>query len=112
MAEPMLRTLWAVAKSPELSMTDEELHIVVEAHTGKKSIRALSKRELDMMIRILRDMQTSTGGGHKKNRPYKGNPGTENQRRKIYKLTQELGWDKKSRINGMCMRMFKIASVE
>lgn len=31
-------------KVSELSMTDEELHLLVSAHTGKDSIKALNKR--------------------------------------------------------------------
>ena len=46
MASPTIKMLWGLAKSPELSMTDEELHLLVSAHTGKDSIRALNKREL------------------------------------------------------------------
>lgn len=41
-----------------------------------------------------------------------GNPATENQRKKVYKLTQELGWEKPARVNGLCMKMFKVSSVE
>ena len=37
---------------------------------------------------------------------------TENQRKKVYKLTQELGWEKPARVNGLCMKMFKVSSVE
>ena len=36
---------------------------------------------------------------------------TANQRRKVYKLMQELGWNEK-RINGMCRRMYKIDRLE
>ena len=36
---------------------------------------------------------------------------TQNQRRKVYKLMQALGWNEK-RINGMCRRMFKIDRLE
>ena len=30
----------------------------------------------------------------------------------IFKLTQELGWDKPSRVNGMCRKMFGVGAVE
>ncbi len=49
MASPTIKMLWGLAKSPELSMTDEELHLLVSAHTGKDSIRALNKRELGVI---------------------------------------------------------------
>ena len=53
MASPTIKMLWGLAKSPELSMTDEELHLLVSAHTGKDSIRALNKRELGTMVWIV-----------------------------------------------------------
>ena len=68
-----IRKLWGIAKSPELRLSDEDLHLVVQEHTGKDSI---------------------------------------NQRKKVYKLTQELGWEKPARVNGLCMKMFKVSSVE
>ena len=39
MAEPTIRMLFGIAKSRELALTDEELHIIVSAHTGKDSIK-------------------------------------------------------------------------
>lgn len=36
--QPSIRTLWAIAKSPELHLTDEDLHAVVYRETGKESI--------------------------------------------------------------------------
>ena len=44
MASPTIRMLWGIAKSPELGMTDEELHLLVLSHTGKDSIKQLNKR--------------------------------------------------------------------
>ena len=55
MASPTIRMLWGIAKSPELGMTDEELHLLVLSHTGKDSIKQLNKRELGMMVSILVD---------------------------------------------------------
>lgn len=107
-----VRTLWGIAKSPELRLTDEELHLVVAAHTGKDSIRALSQRELWKVIRTLGAMKESAGkapgsGGRKR-----GNPSTENQRKKIYMLARSLGWDNPARLNGFCGKMFQVGSVE
>ena len=50
MANPTIRMLWGLAKSQELCLTDEELHLLVSAHTGKDSIRSLNKRELETMV--------------------------------------------------------------
>lgn len=112
MASPTIRMLWGLAKSPELSMTDEELHLLVSAHTGKDSIKALNKRELGTMVSVLQNMKDSSSKGTRNRQRQTGNVGTENQRKKIYKLTEELGWDKKARVNGLCKKMFKVSSVE
>lgn len=45
-SQPSIKRVWGIAKSPELKLTDEELHLLVQAHTGKDSIKALNKREL------------------------------------------------------------------
>lgn len=42
-------------------MTDEELHLLVSAHTGKDSIRALNKRELGTMVSVLQNMKDWIG---------------------------------------------------
>ena len=41
-----IRTLWAIAKSPELHMDSEDLHAVVYRETGKDSLKKLSQNEL------------------------------------------------------------------
>lgn len=93
-------------------MTDEELHLVVSAHTGKDSIRELNKSELRLVIGILAGMKDSASGRKRSDRRNRGLAGTANQRRKIYKLTESLGWDSPARINGLCKKMFRIACVE
>ncbi len=112
MAEPTIRMLFGIAKSRELALTDEELHIIVSAHTGRDSIRQLSRRELGTVIGVLIDMKNSAARNGREGRKEKGNTGTANQRKKIYKLTETLGWDKPARINGLCRKMFGIACVE
>ena len=37
--QPSIRTLWAIAKSPELHMTEEDLHAVVFRETRKESLK-------------------------------------------------------------------------
>lgn len=42
-----------------------------------------------------------------------GNPQTVAQRRKIYKLTEELGWnDNPARLNGFILKMFRVSRIE
>ncbi len=111
-AQPGIRQLWGIAKSPELRLTDEELHVLVEGHTGKSSIRDLNRRELQVVLRVLTSMKDSAKRAERGHRGRGGSPATENQRKKIYRLTQELGWDKPSRLSGMCRRMFGVTSME
>ena len=58
-SQPSIKRVWGIAKSPELKLTDEELHLLVQAHTGKDSIKALNKRELQTVIRVLGNMKDS-----------------------------------------------------
>ena len=105
-AQPDIRRIWGIAKSPELKLSDEELHLLVEAHTGKDSIRELNRRECQVVIRVLLGLKDSA---KKTARRSGGTTATENQRKKIYRLAQELGWDRPARVNGMCRRMFKVS---
>ena len=107
-----IKKLWGIAKCPELKLTDEELHMVVETHTGKDSIRKLNKREMKTVIRVLIRMKESASKSEHGSRHPKGSTSTENQRKKIYRLAQELGWDKPERVNGLCRKMFGAERVE
>ena len=105
-----MRTLWGLAKCEELRMTDEELHLVVMAQTGKESIRTLTQKEMSRVVYVLSQMKESSRRGREARMPMCDGT-TQNQRRKVYKLMQALGWNEK-RINGMCRRMFKIERLE
>lgn len=111
-AQSTIKMVWGIAKSPELKLTDEELHLLVAAHTGKESIKALDKGELRTVIRVLVNMKKSAGQQEQGQAKRTGNVGTENQRAKIYKLAQELGWDRPERVNGLCRKMFGTDRVE
>lgn len=112
MAKPTIRMLGGLAKCQELSLTDEELHLIVSAHTGKDSIKQLNQRELGTVIGVLGNMKSSASKNGRSDRQTRGNTGTVNQRKKIYRLTERLGWDKPARVNGLCKRMFGVACVE
>lgn len=112
MAKPTIRMLWGLAKCPELSLTDEELHLIVSAHTGKDSIKQLNQRELGIVIGVLGNMKSSASKNGRSDRQTRGNTGTTNQRKKIYRLAERLGWDKPARVNGLCKKMFGVACVE
>lgn len=112
MTKPTIRMVWGLAKCPELSLTDEELHLIVSAHTGKDSIKLLNQRELRTVIGVLGSMKNSAAKNSRGEKKERGNTGTANQRKKIYKLAETLGWDKPARINGLCRKMFGVACVE
>ena len=42
-----IRMLWAIAKSPELKMEDEDLYALIYRETGKESMRKMSQKEID-----------------------------------------------------------------
>lgn len=109
--QPGIKRLWGIAKSPGLRLTDEELHYFVAAHTGKDSIKKLSQRELQQMIGLLTNMRNSAYKAER-GQTVRGNSATENQRKKIYVLARELGWDKPARVNGLCRKMFQVDRVE
>lgn len=112
MAKPSIKMLWGLAKCPELSLTDEELHLIVSAHTGKDSIRQLSQRELGTVIGVLGNMKSSASKNGRSSKQERGNTGTVNQRKKIYRLAEALGWEKQARVNGLCKKMFGVSCVE
>ena len=112
--QPSLRTLWAIAKSPELCLSEEDLHAVVYRETGKESMRKLTQGEGSRLARVLQNMKTSAG--HRSNQEparEKGNPRTAAQRRKIYALCEELGWnDDPKRIQGFVKRVTHVDRLE
>lgn len=112
--QPSIRTLWAIAKSPELHMTDEDLHAVVYRETGKESIKALTQGQINEVARVLQNMKD---GVSRSTRPKRTDEGgdvrTVQQRRKIYTLTEQLGWnDNPQRIQGFVKRMTGVDRLE
>ena len=104
-----LRTIWGLARSPELHMSSEELHLLVQVQTGKDSMKELTPGERKRVAYVLIKQKDSAKAGKKLETPSYGS--TENQKRKVYMLMKELGWNEK-RVNGMCRRMFKVESVQ
>lgn len=110
---PSIKTLWAIAKSPELHMDGEDLHTIVYRETGKESMRKLTQGEINTVARVLQNMKDSAGGTHTKRTDVDGDLRTINQRRKIYILTRELGWNNdERRIHGFVKRMTGVDRLE
>lgn len=45
-SQPSIKRVWGIAKSPELKLTDEELHLLVQAHTGRVSVKPVQQKHL------------------------------------------------------------------
>lgn len=107
-----IKTIWGLARSKELKLTDDELYAIVYRETGKESIKSLNSTEINKVCFALtkhKDMVT----GKKSRTDTRGRNYTSTQRQKIYKLTEELGWnDDDKRINGFCKRMLGVERVE
>lgn len=103
-----IKTIWGLAKSPELSLTDELLHDFVFRETGKESIRKLSGKEITKVCEKLMQLK-----GEPKKKPYKkaGNPETERQRRKIYMQAKDLGWSQE-KLNQFVKAVFQVDRAE
>ena len=112
--QPSIRTLWAIAKSPELHMTDEDLHAVVYRETGKESIKALTQGQISEVARVLQNMKDGVSRSTRPKRTDEGGDArTIQQRRKIYALTESLGWnDNPQRIQGFVKRMTGVDRLE
>ena len=104
------RRLWAIAKSPELKLTEEEVHAIVLRETGKTSIRELSDRELAQVVQVLQEMKDRVGG---RKRSVSGRPETLALRNKIHALEKELGWDNDpKRLQGFVKRVTRVDRLE
>ena len=112
--QPSIRTLWAIAKSPELRLSDEDLHGVVYRETGKESMKKLTQGEINTVARVLQNMKDSVSGNtHSKRTDTGGDARTTQQRRKIFALTEALGWnDNPQRIQGFVKRMTGVDRLE
>lgn len=109
-----IRTLWAIAKSEELKLSDEDLHAVVYRETGKESMKKLTQGEINTVARVLQNMKDGVERDvHAKRIDEGGNENTEKQRRKIYALCDELGWNNDSRrLEGFVKRVTHVDRVE
>ena len=109
-----IRTLWAIAKSPELHLSDEDLHAVVFRETSKESMKKLTQGEINTVARVLQNMQDSVHSAPRTKRTDTGGDArTIQQRRKIYALTEELGWNSDpQRIQGFAKRMTGVDRLE
>lgn len=108
-----IRTIWGIAKSPELRLDEDELYLLIARVTGKDSLRTLTQGEIDAVCAALRQMQGSARGVTQKRTDEGGNARTHGLRRKIYALTGVLGWNNnRARVDGLARRMFGVEAIE
>ena len=95
-------------------MTDEDLHALVYRETGKESIKALTQGQISEVARVLQNMKDGISRSARPKRTDEGGDArTIQQRRKIYALTESLGWnDNPQRIQGFVKRMTGVDRLE
>lgn len=104
--------IYAIAKSPQLAMTDEELHLLVGGLTGKDSLKELTEKEIMTVVVKLQELKDSVDGEKKqRNFTRRGNRSTERQRKKMYMLMKELGWND-ARVRGFAKKMAGTETIE
>ena len=106
-----VKILWGLAKSKELRLTDEELHLLVSRETGKDSIRELNGSELALVCRLLQKQKDDIKRQNGTLPDLRGNPQTTRQRRKISELEEKLGWEARN-TRALSHRMYKVDAVE
>jgi phage gp16-like protein len=109
-----IRTLWAIAKSPELMLSDENLHELVNRETGKDSMKKLTQGEISKLARILQNLKDGVQKTTRNKRTDEGgDPRTVQLRHKIYALCNVLGWNNDNkRINGFAKRVCGVERIE
>ena len=107
-----IKTIWGIAKSPELLLSDEDLYSIIYRETGKDSMRKLGQEEINKVCSALSNLKDSAKGSTGRT-DTGGNKRTKAQRQKIYRLTEELGWNNNNaRINGFVKKMFNVERLE
>ena len=112
--ENTIRRIWAIAKSPELALAEDDLYSIIYQETGKQHMRELTKAEIVQVCETLQRRKDAVLR-QRRGRRYSdnGTPFTAKQRCKIYALTKVLGWDKQpERLKGYVRKRFGVDSVE
>ena len=107
------RMIYGLAKSQELQLSDDDLHAVVFGVTGKDSLKALTDRQIELVVCRLRELKDGVKRNRKRCKNYSrnGRRGTEDQRKKIFMLMNSLSWNE-NRVRGLAKRLFKIEVIE
>lgn len=103
--------IYAIAKGSKLCMSNEDIHALVYAVTGKDSLKELNNREVTAVATRLREIEGGISRPEKKNFTHGGSKGTERQRKKIYMFMKDLGWNE-AKICKLAKKMFQTDAVE
>lgn len=107
-----IRTIWGLAKCPELALEEADLYAIIWRETGKEHMRELSQGDIDKVCRALTALKESSGGKQQR-RPHPGTPAADRMRGKVYAMSYQLGWGgDKARINGFVRKMFNVDTLE
>ena len=95
-------------------MSEDDVHDLVYRETGKESLRKLTQGEINKVVRVLQNLKDGTQRPVAGKRTDEGgDPRTISQRRKIYQLCVELGWNNDPRrINAFVKRMTGVDRLE
>ena len=95
-------------------MTDEDLHALVYRETRKESIKALTQGQINEVARVLQNMKDGVSRSTRTKRTDEGGDvRTVQPRRKIYALTEQLGWNNNpQRIQGFVKRITGVDRLE
>lgn len=113
-AKASIRTIWGIAKSPELALEESDLYAIIFRETGKEHMKQLTQGEISTVARVLQNMKDGIARDTKHKRTDEGGDvKTEARRRKIYALCEELGWNNdNTRVNGFVKRICQVDRIE
>lgn len=99
----VVKKIWAISKS--VGMDRQDVYNVLQRETGKDSMRACTKKELERVLLSLRMIQGTDSA--------RGNRASKKQVWKIGQLEQQLGWhDEPQRLLGFVKKYYKVERIE
>ncbi len=104
-SRPQIKSIWGLAKSKEVNLTEEELYSIIICETGKDSMRELTTKEINRVITVLIRL--------KENNRARPGMSTPEQIYKIKTLEKALGWeDNSKRLEGFIKKFYKVEKLE
>jgi hypothetical protein len=103
--------IWAGAR--EAGLSSDAVHDLVSREFGKESLKELTDKQVDQLGNLIWDIGTGRTAGRspRKRTDAAGREDNVPQRRKIYKLAQELGWSE-DQVNAFCFKHYGISRQE